>query len=115
MLIKFKSKSSPEVTMYKEHAERILELLNKSPTRGVITAAEAAKALAALEHEVALSKHHPDTDIEHDVHTPQDIAEGDAGAEMKLKQRVGFAARSYPLVEMLRSAMSGGHDIVWGV
>ena len=49
MLISFKSKSSPEVLMYQEHAQRILDLLHKNPTRGVITPAEAGDALALLE------------------------------------------------------------------
>ena len=48
-MITFKSKSSPAVMMYQEHAERILEVLNKSPERGVITAAEAPGVLALLE------------------------------------------------------------------
>ena len=56
MLIKFKSISSPEVMMAHEHVERIMDLLKKSPTRGVITAAEASQALQLLETEVALSK-----------------------------------------------------------
>lgn len=114
-MITFKSKSSPAVMMYKEHAERILELLNKSPTRGVITAAEAAAALAALEHEVELSKLHPDQDIEHHhdkTHSTEALEDHTALDE---KQHVGFAARVYPLLEMLRTAMSDGHDIVWGV
>lgn len=113
MLITFKSKASPEVMMYKEHAERILGLLHKNPARGVITAAEAAGALAALEQEVALSKLHPEVSAEHDVHT-QEAEEGEA-AELVEKQHVGFAARAYPLLEMLRAAMTDGHDIVWGV
>lgn len=114
-MITFKSKSSPAVMMYKEHAERILELLNKSPTRGVITAAEAAGALAALEHEVELSKLHPDQDIEHHpdhTHSADALEDDKPLAE---KQHVGFAARVYPLLEMLRTATSDGHDIVWGV
>jgi hypothetical protein len=115
MLITFKSKSYPAVMMYKEHAERILELLNKSPTRGVITAAEAAGALAALEREVEMSKLHPDQDIEHHPdHTHSaDALEGDP--ELLEKQHVGFAARVFPLLEMLRTALTDGNDIVWGV
>jgi hypothetical protein len=115
MLITFKSKSYPAVMMYKEHAERILELLNKSPTRGVITAAEAAGALAALEREVEMSKLHPDQDIEHHPdHTHSaDALEDDS--ELLEKQHVGFAARVFPLLEMLRTALTDGNDIVWGV
>jgi len=61
MLISFKSKSSPEVLMYQEHAQRILDILHKNPTRGVITPTEAGDALALLEKEVAESKLHPET------------------------------------------------------
>lgn len=113
MLISFKSKSSPEVLMYQEHAQRILDLLHKSPTRGVITAAEAAEALTLLEHEVALSKMHPETDVEHDVHTAEK-EEGESN-EHALLQRVGFAARAFPLLEMLRYAKVENEDIVWGI
>ncbi len=113
MLITFKSKSSPELLMYQEHAQRILDLLHKSPTRGVITAAEAATALSLLEHEVALSKQHPEVDVEHDIHT-HDLEESDT-QERVVQQRVGFAARAYPLLEMLRAAKQDGNDIIWGV
>jgi len=68
MLITFKSKSSPEVLMYQEHAQRILDLLHKNPMRGVITAAEAEQALKLLEQEIELSKQHPEEDVEHDAH-----------------------------------------------
>lgn len=115
MLITFKSKSSPAVMMYKEHAERILELLNKSPTRGVITAAEAAGALAALEHEVELSKLYPDQDIEHHEDKTHSTAALEDDTALQEKQHIGFAARVYPLLEMLRAAVTDGHDIVWGV
>jgi len=113
MLISFKSKSSPEVLMYQEHAQRILDLLHKSPTRGVITAAEAANALATLENEVAESRRHPENDIEHDVHTAE--KEDDETLEHAQAQHVGFSARAFPLLEMLRSAKDNGDNIVWGV
>jgi uncharacterized membrane protein YkoI len=113
MLISFKSKSSPEVLMYQEHAQRILDLLHKNPTRGVITAAEAAQALSVLEQEVAESKLHPETDVEHDVHAHE--KEENETAEHAVMQRVGFAARAFPLLEMLRSAKQENESIIWGV
>lgn len=116
MLIKFKSKSSPEVMMAHEHVERIMDLLQKSPTRGVITAAEASQALQLLEKEVALSKLHPEVDSEHAAHTPSHaLPNEDGDAEFAETQKVGFAQRAYPLLEMLRAAKTGGYDIVWGV
>lgn len=112
MLITFKSKAWPEVLMYQEHAQRILDLLHKNITRGVITVAEAGPALATLENEVALSRQHPDHDPEHDTHT----LEEDEGETVGQPQaRVTFAARAYPFMEMLRAAIEDKHDIMWGV
>jgi hypothetical protein len=111
MLIIFKSKSSPEVCMYQEHAQRILDLLGKSPTRGVITAAEADNALSILEKEVASSKRHPEHDAEHAMRQ-QEQDEGD-NDEQAPGQHVSFAARAYPLMEMLRTAKAEGQDIIW--
>ena len=113
MLIAFKSKSSPEVLMYQEHAQRILDLLHKNPSRGVITAAEAAQALSLLEHEVAESKLHPETDVEHDIHTPE--REDGETLEHALLQRVGFAARAFPLLEMLRTAKQKNENTIWAI
>lgn len=113
MLISFKSKSSPEVLMYKEHAERILRLLHKSPQRGVITPAEAGEALSLLEQEVAFTREHPKQDVEHDVHTPEQ-EEGET-LEHAMSQRVSFSSRAYPLLEMLRSASQQNEYIMWGV
>lgn len=113
MLITFKSKSSPEVLMYQEHAQRILDLLHKNPLRGVITAAEAEQALKLLEQEIELSKQHPEEDVEHDAHAHEQ-EEGET-LEHAMTQRVRFAARAYPLLEMLRHARSEQESIVWGV
>lgn len=113
MLITFKSKASPDLTMYQEHAQRILDLLHKSPTRGVITAAEAAQALETLENEVAESKRHPENDVEHDAHAHE--KDEDESVEHAMAQRVGFSARAYPLLQMLRAAKEYGHDVLWGV
>ncbi|MHA4869440.1 DUF1840 domain-containing protein [Duganella sp. PWIR1] len=113
MLIAFKSKSSPEVLMYQEHAQRILDLLHKNPTRGVITATEAAQALSILENEVAESKLHPEATIEHDIHAhEQEEGETKEHAEA---QRVDFSARAFPLLEMLRTAKAENQPIMWGV
>ena len=49
MLITFKSKAAADVTMYQVHAKRLLDLLNKDLTRGVITAAETAHAAVPVE------------------------------------------------------------------
>ena len=111
MLITFKSKSAPDLLMYQEHAQRLLDLLNKSPSRGVITAAEAGNALAVLEKAVAASKSTPEVNAEPD----SGEQENGETAEQKKSQQVGFSARAYPLLQMLRAAKAQGNDIMWGV
>ncbi len=114
MLITFTSKAAAEVLMYQEHAKRILDLLHKDASRGVITAAEAPQAVAILEKEIEESrKHAASEDVQRDIHAHH----GEAGddAEHEGAQVVSFATRAYPLLEMLRAARSGGHDVLWGV
>ncbi|MES2018425.1 MAG: DUF1840 domain-containing protein [Pseudomonadota bacterium] len=114
MLITFTSKAAAEVTMYKEHAKRILDLLHKDPDRGVITAAEAPEAVAVLEREIAETRlHAASEDVRRDVVAHHGEAGDDSeheGAEL-----VSFSARAYPLLEMLRAAKAGGNDVLWGV
>jgi hypothetical protein len=114
MLITFTSKAAAEVTMYKEHAKRILDLLHKDVNRGVITAAEAPEAVKVIEREIAETRlHTASEDVRRDVVAHHGEAGDDAdheGAEI-----VSFAARAYPLLEMLRAAKAGGNDVLWGV
>jgi len=114
MLITFTSKAAAEVLMYKEHAKRILDLLHKDANRGVITAAEAPNAVAILEKEIEESrKHTASEEVERDVHAHHGEAGDDSDHEGA--QTVSFATRAYPLLEMLRAASAGGHDVLWGV
>jgi hypothetical protein len=113
MLITFRSKSSPEVMMYKEHAKRILDLLNKDVDRGVITAAEAPAAVEVIEREIADSRMHQGSDdVEKDVKAHHGETEDNdhEGAEL-----VSFSTRAYPLLEMLRAARDYKSDVLWGV
>ena len=113
MLITFKSKSYPDVMMYQEHAKRILDLLNKEPEMGVITSAEASRAVELLEYEIEESRKHPSTD-----EVAQDIKAhtGDNDdSEHEQVEMVSFSTRAYPMLEMLRSARDHQTDILWGV
>ena len=114
MLITFRSKAASDVTMFGAHAKRILELLQKDPHRGVITAEQAPAALAILEKEAADSRIHPiSDDVKHDIDVHHGHDEDDA--EHEAPQAVSFATRAFPLMEMLRAAERKGVDIVWGV
>jgi sRNA-binding carbon storage regulator CsrA len=109
MLITFRCKAYPEVIMYKEHAKRILDLLNKDTDRGVITAEEAPKAVEILEKEIAESRKHESKDDS----DQDDKGRGDKDHEGM--QVVSFATRAYPLLEMLRAARDHHREVMWGV
>ena len=114
MLVTFKSKAAAEVLMYEEHAKRILDLLQKDVKRGIITAAETPQAISTLEAEIAESRKHPASEeMERDV-LAHHGEEGDDYEHEKI-ERVSFATRAYPLLEMLRAARAGNHDVMWGV
>jgi hypothetical protein len=114
MLVTFKSKAAAEVVMYKEHAKPLLELVGKDVKRGVITAAEAATAVAKLEMVISESKAHPTTEeVKRDVLIHHDDVGDDHDHEAS--QYVSFATRAYPLLEMLRAAQKNGYDVLWGV
>ncbi len=100
--------------MYKDHAKRILDLLHKDIDRGVITAAEAAQAVAILEKEIAESRlHAASEDVKRDINAHHNETREDA--EHEGMEIVSFSTRAYPLLEMLRAAKAGGHDVLWGV
>ena len=108
MLITFKSNAAADVLMYKMHAKPLLDLLRKNVDQGIITAEEMADALARLEDEVALSKRPP----------PSPADEGNAPAdeeELESGKKVSFAARAFPLLEMLRAAKQENTFVMWGV
>jgi len=114
MLITFRSKAAADVVMYKEHAKRMLDLLGKDVNRGVITAAEAPRAVQLLEREIEESRMHPASEeVTRDVHAHHNVDTEDQ--EHEGVEVVSFAARAYPLLEMLRAARDGQHDTVWGV
>ena len=96
--------------MYEEHAKIFLDLLHKSPTRGVITAAQASDAIDLLEKEIANSKLATNQEFEAVVGK-----EDEDNEEISPAQPVNFSVRAFPFLQMLRSAKIHGNDIVWGV
>ncbi|MDO8651839.1 MAG: DUF1840 domain-containing protein [Undibacterium sp.] len=114
MLITFKSKAAAEVTMYKEHARRALELLNKDVNCGVLTFEETANAIKVIEAAVAESRAHP---VSEDVVRDIDVHHNENGDdnEHEKPEPVSFSARMYPLLEMLHAANKARCDVIWGV
>jgi hypothetical protein len=114
VLITFKSKAAADLVMYKEHAQRILDVFGKDINRGVITAAESGPAVTKLEAEIAESRLHPPTeDVKRDVNAHHNNNGDDVAHEAA--EQVSFSTRAYPFLEMLRAAHGSAQDILWGV
>ncbi len=99
--------------MYKEHAQRILELLDKDIDRGIIVQNDMAQAVATIEAAVADSKTHSVSGlVQHDI---KEHANNDEDHDHAPIEEITFATRAFPLLEMLRAARHQGCDVVWGV
>ncbi|MBR7780607.1 DUF1840 domain-containing protein [Undibacterium luofuense] len=114
MLVTFQSKAAAEITMYKEHARRILELIHKDVDRGVITPAELPDAIRTLEAAVTDSRMHPVSDeVTRDVKAHHNDETDDN--EHEQPEPVSFATRAYPVLEMLHAAHKMQREVLWGV
>jgi len=108
MLITFKSSAAADVLMYKMHAKPLLDVLGKNVDQGIITAEEMPDAVARLEEEVALSKQRPASQDNDD--NPKTEEE-----DLESGKKVSFAARAFPLLEMMRSAKQENTFVMWRV
>ena len=114
MLITFTSKSAADVLMYETHAKPLLDLLGKDPQRGVITAEETGEAIARIESAIAASKK-PAGASHHGAVSDASQASADDESDTPAERSVSFAARAFPLLEMLRAAHREQQFVMWGV
>lgn len=114
MLVTFKSKAAGDIIMYQEHAKPILDVLGKEVQQGVIMPFELAQAVSSLEKEIEDSCLHPISEaVKQDLSVHTDEFGEDKAHESS--QSVSFAARAYPVLEMLRLAQKMECEVMWGV
>ncbi|WP_043200876.1 DUF1840 domain-containing protein [Paraburkholderia acidipaludis] len=108
MLVTFKCRASPDVTMLENLAQYLLGIIGKRlGPRGVIMHDELDAAITKLEAAIATDKRER---AEHEGH----FHEGEEGHEHH-ELPVGLAQRAFPFLDMLREARKGQNDIVWGI
>jgi cyclopropane-fatty-acyl-phospholipid synthase len=108
MLYKFKSQAAADVLMLQPRAEEILKIIGKHPgPTGIITVAQAAPAIAALQAEIrrreALKT------------TPPPERDDDYDASNAQADAVTLRARAMPFIQLLEISSAAGKDVVWGV
>lgn len=106
MLYRFKSRAAADVVMLQPNAEELLKIISKEPgEKGIITAAQAPAAIAALRAEISRREALP---------TEADTEDEDADYGKK-DDPVGLRQRALPLIELLERSSAAGKDVVWGV
>jgi hypothetical protein len=108
MLITFKCRATPELTMLENLAQYLVGIVGKQlGARGVITHDELPAAIAKLEAAIVTDKQEI---AEHEGH----FHEGEEGHEHH-ELPIGLAQRAFPFLDMLRAAQRENADILWGV
>lgn len=133
MLVIFKCKAAGDIIMYEENAKPIVEALGRDIDQGIILAEETAAAIIRLEAEIARMKiveaeekarreAEEREKVKEKEKEKENGDEGDSKEDDKWVRRreptpepVSFAARAYPLLDMLKRAHKKKVDIVWGV
>lgn len=105
-LYRFKSRETGDLVMLKPHGQRILEILGKDLTTGVLQPAEmsaaAEKLRTAADEEAAEQQRLKD----------EALAKGEVAPEF---DPVSLKLRLVPFLEMLQRCEKAGVDVVWGV
>lgn len=101
-MITFRSEVGPDIIMFDEVAQRMMELMGKEKSaRGVVTVDQLPGAIERLQKAAALDRaQHPASDED---------AEGAAPPPVGLSQRI------VPLIELLEISRSRQKPVTWGV
>ncbi|MGC7404635.1 DUF1840 domain-containing protein [Pandoraea pneumonica] len=105
MLVTFKSKASPDITMLENLAQYLLGIVGKKVgERGAIGDDETGAAIAKLEAAIA-----------EDNESAKKESEGKKSDERDDDNRLRLAQRAYPLLDMLRESNKLNVAVMWDV
>jgi len=107
MLYKFRSKAGGDVIMMGPTGDEMLRLMGREPSaQGIITKADMAAAVAALEKAVS----------DDEAAFARGVEEAKAAGEAAPKRSgIQLRQRAWPLVELMRHAQRENQDLTWGV
>jgi len=102
-MIVFRSEVGPDIMMFDEVAQHMMELMAKEKAgRGVVTVEQLPEAIARLKAAVAADRA---------LHS--ESQSGDDGENQA--PRVGTAQRALPLIELLEISLARQKPVLWGV
>src|SRR5688572_15726796 len=108
MLVTFRTKAHPNITMFGDVAIELLELLGHSGTvPSAIKSEDVPAALARLE--AALERRRAA-----DAADAGDVPKDDRGRnDYEAPRKVTLSQRAFPLLELLRAAAANKTDVLW--
>jgi len=107
MLVTFHSKAVADILMRSDDVGPLLSAAGKPyadkvPERGVFTRDQLPGAIAGLERAIQADAHHAAPGDEPPADEPHPV-----------EQPVSLRNRAFPLLDMLRKSLEGGHDVTW--
>ena len=109
MIYEFKSRATGSVVMLQPVAERLLEIIGKTPgATGIVTVDQLPEAIRRLEDAVAAERARP---AGAPVAQSSDAETNDADEPV----RISLTQRAWPLIEMMRASAAARRDVTWGV
>ena len=114
MIYEFKCRATGNLVMTPAIAERLLDIIGKaSGPKGIVTVDSMSEAIAALESAVARDKA---LASDPGSKASDDKAQGSgADRDEDLARQVSLSQRAFPLIEMLKRALTAQKDITWGI
>ncbi|MDD5248024.1 MAG: DUF1840 domain-containing protein [Rhodocyclaceae bacterium] len=104
-MIVFRSEVGPDIMMFDDVAQHMMELMGKEKSeRGVVTVEQMPDAIARLKAMAAQDR------AQHRGETADD-----AGDESASPPPVGLAQRAVPLIELLEISLARGKPVTWGI
>lgn len=107
-MITFRSEVGPDIMMFDEVAQRMMELMGKEKTRqGVVTVEQLPDGIARLKAAATADR------ALHRGTAHADDSDGDD--EGAAEPHVGFAQRAIPLIELLEISLARKVPVTWGI
>jgi hypothetical protein len=113
MMITFKSTASNDVLMFDTAAKDFLRCIGKAPDEatGIITVEQLPAAIDRVRTAIAADKTQPLKAADKADNAGKEAA----SADDEHTERVGFAQRAVPMLELMERALAEGAPVVWGV
>ncbi len=111
MLKTFKSSVGPDVMMFGEVADQLLEIMGKPKgAQGIVTIEEMSDVISRLKQAVDGSRRDAEAGAVRD--RPSD---SESDSEGDRQPSISLAQRAKPLIELLQRSQQANKPVVWGV